>query len=241
MITNRGELLAYLGKTGSATDAEVALIDFIQRHTERAVKKFVGYEVELASYVEIHPPPRPGQYPDDLAAGEKVLSAYGSQVDFLHLRNLPVRSVVSVHETYTEGGGGWPDAALLDPSDYYVDGPEEGVWMSGLLARAGGSWSPVPRSVRVAYTAGWSADELRDRACHFQEAVQMEVARRFRQAETLFDPQGGSAVVGPLTYEDFNGWRTDAEPQAIKTLLGQWVNLSPAVQMLLQQDRRMTR
>jgi hypothetical protein len=248
MICELGEILAALGKGNTATDEEVAAARAAQYWAERSVKKYLLSGVEQATYQEVLPNGQLYRYTDDdltrfeEIGGQVVAYSYEQMTDRLPLGETPVRSVTAVYETYTEGGGGWPAGSLLDPSAYYLDAREVGLSQTGHVVRLG-SWSSVPRSVKVVYVAGYTADELRldGRWPEFKLAVRLQAAKNFRTTQSLHDHALGLAPIGPVVSESVQGASVSVDAGSAKLLAGQLMTLTPEVQEMLFEHRNLNR
>jgi hypothetical protein len=81
------------------------------------------------------------------------------------LPEYPVRSISDIREdtaAYASyGTSAWPAASVLTAgSEYHLDLDQSGLCRWGRIIRLSNYWPAIPRSIRVSYTAGWSADEL---------------------------------------------------------------------------------
>lgn len=172
-IVTRAEILAFLGKSDNATDNEDGVINAVRARVERSVKKYVGYEIEQASYIHFLPETNRATRNDGVAVyrdviGTKVVAATigGTKEGLsLHLPELPLRSVSEVREDPGAYGGqgssDFPDSTILVAGeDYYIDLGVSGLSKSGVLRRIGPSWSTKARTIKVSYTAGYTATEL---------------------------------------------------------------------------------
>jgi hypothetical protein len=224
------DILPTLGKDQG--DPFEDLIRSMHAHAEQLVKDFVGSKVEQDTYTEILPPYSPTAAAD-LASESPAL--FFPTPGALQLRNTPVRSVVSVHETTTPGGGGWPAAALLGPLDFWLDQEEDGLSRSGLLYRSAGVWPAIGRNIRVQYVGGWTADEITGgEAMTFKLAVKQATTKFFREAEAHLDNASGGPGVGPLVSEGIMGWSQAFHAESVAQLTGMQTDLPASVKAMLQ-------
>lgn len=247
MICTLDEVMTSLGF--DLDDPRQAVIAIVQKAAERLVKNEVGVNLEQGTFTEYLPAQGPSPEPADLVAGGARDVAYYQRRPALQLRHTPVRSIVAVNETTVAGGGGWPAESLLDPSGYWLDESEPGLSRSGLLYRGfgssvagfyvgtGGSWPALPRSVRVVYVGGWTADELEDEHPEVKHAVKLAVSAKFRELETHFDNASGSPGVGPLASEGIMGWSQSFDMESVRQQIGMWTALPAGVRDMLQQHR----
>jgi len=155
------DVLEYLQSFTALDETKEAALARIQKRVERAVKKYLGYEILQPS----------GTYEEYLPQGDVYEQHWQSaphttQGPALLLTQYPVRSVASVYEDVGahagSGTNAWSsDSLLAEGTDYYVDYKFSGFCTSGLLYRLGSSWPGAGRSVKVTYTAGYTADELK--------------------------------------------------------------------------------
>ena len=173
-IVTRAEVLAFLGKGSNVTDAEDGILQFIRTRVERSVKTYLGYNVEQSTYIHFLPETNRAVRNDGVAiyrdlVGTRVVAATigGTKEGLnLHVPELPLRSVSEIREDPGAYGGqgssDFPDSTILVAGeDYYIDLIESGLSKSGVLRRIGPSWSTKARSIKVSYTAGYTATELR--------------------------------------------------------------------------------
>ena len=174
-ILNNAEILAWLGKGGDATEAELNLLAMLRPMVERAVKRRVGYAIEQATYTHYLPEDRrrgfkdPELHYEDVKDDRAIAVAGGTVAEAadLQLPELPVRSVASVYEDVSADGGqgvsDFPASTLLTAGvDYYLDYTTSGLSKSGHLVKCSSAWPAKPRTVKVTYTAGYTHAELTD-------------------------------------------------------------------------------
>lgn len=142
---------------------------------------FLGWSPSLQTYTETLPgektPARksfgidfgPGSMNGVTLTGTGNFSgADGNQLPVIILGKRPVRTITSVHSNpaayQANQAGEWPAETLQDPSTYYLDFSRPGspgLCKTGkVFRRFGGWWESMPRTVRVVYTAGLTAEEL---------------------------------------------------------------------------------
>ena len=214
MIAPRAEVLTILGLTASPTAAQLGLVTLLHPLAERAVKDLVGYEVESGTYTELYPLRDYGGANTDLfvtVSGDSVyLSSGRAENQVLQLLQLPVRSITEVREDLGAMGGqasgAFPASTVLTAgTDYYLDIDESGLSRTGHLYRIGAGWPQEARTVKVTYTAGYTASELDNRYAAFRTAVLLTMQASYtaaiaRQAMT----EAGAA--GPLIAERLDDW-----------------------------------
>ncbi len=172
-IVTRAEVLAFLGLGSTVTDPEDGVVNSILLRVDRSVKKFVGYNIEQATYTHFLPATnRAGRGDSDAIYYDKVgntvvaATVGGTKEGLnLHLPELPLRSVTSVYEDPSAYGGqgtdDFADGTLLTAGEgYFIDLDESGISKSGILRRIGPSWSSKARTIKVTYVGGYTATEL---------------------------------------------------------------------------------
>lgn len=173
MILDRAEILSYLGLGSTVTTAQDGRLNMIQPMVEDAIKGHLGYRVEQATYTHFLPASRrTGSEPEvqffyDVQGGKAIAASAGGSYEHQQLLvpELPIRSVTNIWEdTSARGGQGATDFAastlLTAGIDYWVDYETSGLSKSGLIYRTNRSWSGIPRTIKAAYTAGYTQTEL---------------------------------------------------------------------------------
>lgn len=247
------DALVFLGKAGSATDAERGLLGMLIPLAEGALKRFVGYEsIEQATYTEFYPDADQLGVGDqdtlDIAGGRIVV---GGQSDnsVIPLIQLPVRSIGSVYEDAAAfGGQGSSDFAaatlLTSGTDYYIDAQQSGLSWTGFLRRINSTWPRRRRTVKVTYTAGFTAAELDGTATAginaqaLKFAAILAVVGAFKTAQAYQGAATGGG--GPLQSESIStsGHSVTYATQATALVSGMLTELPPEAQRLAQPFRR---
>jgi hypothetical protein len=172
-IVTSAEVLTVLQASGvTVSAAGLSLINFLIPAIESRVKKFIGWNVERATYTHYLPNSGPNRYFDgdpitggyDMIGGQAVPRQRGNLVrQILILREIPVRSVTSIYENpgaYTVAGGTWPTTSLLPTNSYFLDTLDGDMSWTGHVYRQNGLWSTQARCVKVTYVAGLTAEEI---------------------------------------------------------------------------------
>lgn len=220
MIVSKAEILTYLGMTSGTSDADSALVTLLHSKVEGTIKRYLGYDPEQTTFVEIVPGGSIYRYVDmslatyDVIGTSNRAAAWTVDHDRLQLRHVPVRSITSVYENASAYAGDAPgafsaSAALLtEGQDYYVDWDTTGICRSGMLIRVG-AWPAVPRSVKVTYVAGYTAAEFDGTggfeadASPIKLAVITQMGKEFSAAKTSVT-KGGAGVVQSLSLDDYS-------------------------------------
>lgn len=248
----------YPGSTRAVDPATDALLNMYWPLAERLVKKFLGYDPQQKTYDEFYPDVY-GQPPSETlvdgyegSAGKVVpIDRYRDSGRILPLRALPVRSVQTVWENpdaWESSPPAWPDSAKLTEGVHFVadyrdsslsvPGSGDMAW-TGFLIRRSGVWYAGERAIRVQYTAGFTAAELKDSYPEFQIAVVTAV--QFWVAQTLaqrINPVTGS-VGGAITGESLRGWSISYDSSVAALNQGLQMELPIASCRLLEDYVRM--
>ena len=150
-ICSLDEVLSYLSSDASdVTDSD--RISLIHRLSERSVRRYLGCNVVQATYTHI--------LPQHSGKGSRL---HGG--DILRLPEYPVRSIISIYEDAYAYGGQASSAfdsstRLTAGDDYFLSVNQSGLSWFGHVVRIATDWPSVGGSIRVRYTAGWSAAEL---------------------------------------------------------------------------------
>lgn len=168
VITSVADILTYLGLNATATDAQRGLHALIAPLAEDTLKTYAGFSIEQAEYVHFLPSH------DGFFDGESVsLDVVNNRVTFdsdgdsdvLFLPERPVRSISELKEdlaAYNGQGVGDFGAAtqLAAGTDFYLDYTTSDVSWTGMVKKITGTWPASRRTVKVTYTAGFTAAEL---------------------------------------------------------------------------------
>jgi hypothetical protein len=222
MLVTIDEILIYIGKSTSVTEAERELISLIHRPVERALQNYIQKELGRRRHVEYLPVGDDLKLDNRLADfeyenGRAVASMGVAGSDRLQLTHAPVISTgMEVYEDTGANAGHHPSSAfpasslLTFGSDYWPDTDSEydvsgdvgtKICHSGVLFRSG-YWPREPRSVKVLYYGGWDADQLMEWAEDIRLAVIKSIATEFWKVKHGAQNQGA----GPLTSESIGKW-----------------------------------
>lgn len=173
MIADRSHYQTFMQRAGTMTDQDLGLLAMLMPMVDRAIKKFVRYNIEQTSYTHFLPEfPRMSSADAhgvvfDVRGDQAIATLVGGNREFgrLIVPELPIRSVSEVKEDRSAlGGQGSSDfgsnTTLTAGTDYFVDFESSGIASSGILYRRGSLWSSRERSIKVTYTAGYTTEEL---------------------------------------------------------------------------------
>lgn len=254
MICSTADVLKYLGKASSATDAEYGLIALIQPLAEGALRDYIRYDPEYKLHIEFYP--ETNQYPSDNeetleTVGSRVVSGLGfSDQRIIRVRHHPLRSIVSIYEDHASRAGFSPnssdfsvDTLLTQGVDYMPDINQDGFSDSGMIEKLNGSWSRRRRTVKIAYYSGYTAAEFDGTADSgidaqgLKFAVLLAIVGAFQESLAW---QGTGQTAGPLQSESISasGHSRTFAGQGISLTQGMMVSLPPKAKQLASKFRR---
>jgi hypothetical protein len=223
------EVLSYMSKETETDSSVVARLELIQRLTERSIRRYVGTNIVQATYT--HFLPSPGQ-----CIGKPDLG------EVLRLPEYPVRSITTIHEdeyAYAGSAAGafGSDDLLTSGSDYYLAVDQSGLSWFGHVVRISSTWAAIPGSLKVVYTAGWTADELdgdvddpRLDASDIKLAVLKTISETYSRAAQQ-NESGGGRIISEKIDDYFVQYSANEMESSI-------VNLPMDAKMLLKPFRR---
>lgn len=217
-LVTDADVIAYLQIDGRCLTAAIQkqLTD-LRIAAENAVKEYVGYEIEQATYEDLYPDKAISTRweGDSTAVGFDMMGgAVVPRETFptgrreLVLNQLPVRSITSIYDNpaaYNTAGGAWT-VGLLPTNNYYLDLDRVGgMSWSGIVRRHVGAWSSVPNTIKITYVAGLTAAELASRYTEYGMAVKVAVAKLVGDAVARANTaRTGRGPVGSVGIRDFS-------------------------------------
>lgn len=230
MIVSIPELQAALGLLDSITAGDLALLNLLQPKAQGVVIDYLGYSPEYARGTEYYP--RDESMGRSLAAqgdggryevsGGRAVYVNTGRAEYLQLQRLPVRAVHHVYVDYDARFG--QRAGAFDAStewtagvDFYLEQEGDGFCLSGNLIASTG-WPVTPGSVKVDYTAGYTADEFTGRASSgvnaagLHDAIMMTTIVAFKQFKAQQKQARVGFVSGPVISERLGDYNYAIEP-----------------------------
>lgn len=239
-LADLSEVLLELGLSESCTDVERAIAGTALQRAEGAVKHFLRYDPFMQERTEF--------YPQGVSATRQAVDgvweandteaflrqSVGASSDELQIQHVPIRSISALYIDYdgrsgtrsgsfgagtlkVEGVDFWPNYDALDSSGAKIcrDG----------IIRSIGRWSMEPGSVKIVYTAGYSAAELHGQdsvidASPINEAVVLEATRRAKRAFLLAKKSRVGFVAGPFTNESLGDYSYSIDSSLITRMYG---------------------
>lgn len=244
-IKTGAEILAWLG-VSSPTAQQTAVADVVAKGQTAAFANFIGYNPVQATVTEYLPAHTERNLTDPLLMSFDRHTRVGPDVQTrtsdvwrqLQLRVLPVRSITNVWQNpgaWETAGGVWDDAHRLDPSAYFLDAADDsGRCESGILFRNTGEWGRDPRSIKVVYVGGLTAEELAaDRpeiVMAFYESCQVAYTAVMTQM-----PKAGEPGTGVVSGFHIDAYGVNYDTSSSAKLYGMGPNtISPRAMSLLK-------
>lgn len=230
--------------SASPSDEERALAEIAIQRAEGQVIEFLQYDPVQLERTEYYPMaasvPTGGlgtwEVNDHVAYVRHLTEADTSE---LYLRHLPIRGISALHVDY-DGRSGTKSQAFGDGTskqigtDYWAnfdghDSSGQKLCRDGILHSIG-LWPAEPGSIKVVYTAGYTADELRGRDSHVHatpiwETVLIEAAKKLKRAMLVKKSDSIGWVAGPLTWEQIGNYNYRTDASAVAALFGKAVDL----------------
>ena len=249
-IATRAEILTYLGKAASLSDADAALLNMLLPLSDAAVKNYLQTSLNYSQHVEFLPIGQPVIERDDIV--EPILrdgvvtltSNVPPGSDAIQLKHTPVY-LASLE--IREDVGAWAGQAasafgdgtiLVSGRDYYldVDDAELNLSRSGLIYRFG-RWPTEPRSVKVTYYGGLNAEKLNGMWGDVKLAAIIAAAHAFQIAKARMGPDGG----GPVNSESIGEYSYSRSAAFVSEASGGGFDLPAGAKQLLFKHRNLGR
>lgn len=164
-IITQADLVSALG---SPTGDNLAIVVTMHKPVERAVRAILRYDPVQAEKTEFYPrdpqiPPDNNAGQPDVVGGQIYFNSFERSSTSLMLGRKPLRSIASIHVDpdgrFGQKSGAFGADPLTAGEDYWFPIEESGISEAAIVYRHAG-WPAQPGSVKITYTAGWSASEL---------------------------------------------------------------------------------
>jgi len=136
-------------------------------------------------------------------------------------------------------------SALSLGNDYYITNNISGFNMFAHVVRRVGNWPCSPGSIRVSYTAGWTADELNGNvsdldldASDIKMATLLAIASRYNEALSIAPTQGAAGSTGSVERFRIDDYEIQYGSTTAESSFDQNVSLPTNSRTLLSQYRR---
>jgi hypothetical protein len=171
VIAGAAEIKTALGLAADISLSEEGLLNHVHGTVERAIERFLGYEVEVRRHIgEYYPRAvrrggrrQSGTWDRNVGGTRAILHLDGGS-ETLQVQHIPIRGIIDLRED-TDGrhgraAGAFPDGTrLVEGEDFWCDWEQDGFCPSGLIYRFG-TWPVETGTVRVSYAAGYLRSEL---------------------------------------------------------------------------------
>ncbi|HVC95890.1 MAG TPA: hypothetical protein VND64_19525 [Pirellulales bacterium] len=241
-ICTTSDVTTYLGLA-----AMNALATLVQTLAEQHVKDHIGtQEIEQQSWTEYYPldnaqvqQPGDTQYVVD-SAYQRAIPGFILSPNVIQLRQLAARQITSVNEDasgyFGQMAGSFGAGTLLTSgSDYFLKTEQPALagglpisWSGHLVRRS--FWFPaIAGSVKVVYTAGFTAGELAGRWSVFKTACLETIGDLYLRAKALAGGQkadmAGEAIGGGVSMSYFQNHLSGLSvPDRVAEMLQPFVN-----------------
>lgn len=211
MILRKAEILVFIGKAASITEADEALLHLVHPLAESVLANYLQSKITYQQIVEYLPLGQPQIESDhslddiDFRGSTANLVNGRAGTEFLQLKTTPViltglevREDVGANAGQASGAFSG-DSILGLGTDYFldVDDPSNELSRSGILRRVG-VWPAEPRSVRVQYFGGFTSAQL---AGEFGGALKLAALMTVSAAYWAAKQNATTSGVGPKMSE----------------------------------------
>ena len=226
-------------------DATDPLLPLVRSHAEKLCKAYMGWDPERSEVTEYYPLTERGGARNCWLGDWGSRPSTGGRTAVLQLkRKWVLASGLAVSE-YAGAYMGqsdqtdWTDLAL--GTDFILDLDDDNVSESGHLVNLGGAWPKQRGSVKVVYTAGFTATELDGTktgdtdytdASDLRLAVMMAVAKVYNELKSQ-QKNTLTHAAGPVVSERLPDYQYAMEPVAARALMGMSMGLPPACKEIL--------
>jgi hypothetical protein len=242
VIATSHEVHGFLG-----TDTDDPLVSLVHAPIERAINQHVGWEVEQASYTKYYPKTERGGDSSYFPGGFGGIAKAGGTSRILMLdHKYVIPTGLQVWEysgaNFGESASFGADSLLTSGEHYVLDLDDANVSKTGHLKRLGADWPKSRGSVKVTYTAGFTAAELAGRsgntnASDIKYAVLLAILKAYNQVQAQ-RKKTATGTAGVITGETIDGYSYRLDPGATQLLTAMTNTLPLEVQQRLSPYRR---
>jgi len=255
-ILDISEVLLELGLAATVSETEMAIVQQSIRRAEASVKKHLRYDPVIRTRTEFYPLMyvNPGNVQKVWDANDTeafLRNASGSSGTELLVQHLPVRASTPMQLWIDYDGRNGTRVGSFGASTLKVEGTDfwpnyDGVDSDGYsfcrdgLLRSGGLWPSEPGAVKITYTAGYTAEELRGQdlvvdAASILDAALIEAVRRAKHALIINQKSKVGFVAGAISSESFGSYSYSVDGSALKSLFGSINGLTAESMSLLSE------
>lgn len=228
-------------------EASDTLVPMLRPLVEKVVQDRIGWTVERGTYTRYYPPHDRGAVGERFPGEFGTVPQHGSRARVIRLHHkFVLLAGLQVWEApgalFGQADDFDADTLLTIGDDYTLDTEDGAVSEGGHLRRRSSYWPRQPGSVRVTYTAGFTADELDGTggttdASDIRLAILMQFQKTYKEA-SAWRKTTGVSVAGPLMSESVPGYRYSVGAVMLNRLQGFASVLVVAVEELIHKYRR---
>jgi hypothetical protein len=224
------------------------LVPILHPFVEKTIEEKVGWEVERDTYTRYYPPHDRGAVPEYFPGDFGIVPMAGGRSQVIRLHHkfvlLAGLKVWEAPAAYFGQATEFTDAShlLTEGSHYCLDTEDGVVSEGGHLRRLGAYWPRQPGSVKVTYTAGFTADELNGsggnvNASDLRYAELAQFQKAYAEGKT-WQTDAATGGFGPKQSESVPGYSYVNATNVAARLTGQSMVLTPQVEALIHRFRR---
>ena len=246
-IITDSELVAFL----DTNDADT-LVPMVRREAERLCKHYMGWDPVRVELTEYYPAAERGGDQFYQVGTWGLHDEIGGRSNVINLQRAYVlASGLAVSEYAGAFMGQYADAAFTEltlGSQYYLDLDNDYLSLSGQLVRLGATWPKLRGSVKVVYTAGFSATEVSGAmgedtdytdASDIRLAVLLTAMEVYNEAKAQRVRRSSSGASGPLKSETVPDYSYTRDAATGAYLQGMPTSLPEEVTQILDSYRSM--
>lgn len=161
-MTDSSSVFAFLG-VASPTATQQTQMDRVVEGVIDDIKSACNWHLDYATKTELLPERRiGGVVHDNRVYTARLAYPFQSKTSRIQLSSMVIKAIDSIYEDESasgdEGSGDFsPETLLVSGVDYYLDCDlDASIGWSGGVIRIGRTWSNVPRSIKLTYSAGFN-------------------------------------------------------------------------------------
>mgnify|MGYP001614796195 CR=1 FL=1 len=225
------------------------LLDLLLPQCEIAVEDWLGYNPEQLARTEFYPrieQPENGNegiWDSDGTRATYTQLADSQASDILQLRHIPLRSIASLYidenAHFGFASGSFAASTLqVFGTDYYPIIDSTGYCPTGQVKKVSGSWPTQLGSIKITYTAGFTAAEFKSSGGDIsgnaiKQAIEITALRAYKQIKAHQKNERAGFVAGPISEEKLGEYWYKTDWQTLAKLVQFTVRVpSEAAQLL---------
>ena len=251
-IIDVSEALLELGLSSASTEVERAVVSMSIVRAEAAVKRHLFYDPVRRERIEFYPHQDYTQATREtvweVEGTEAILRGLSENATLnLQVQHVPIRSVLALYIDF-DGRAGSKSGAFgagtlkTEGTDYWPN--YDGVDSSGAkmcrdgIIRSEGAWPTTPGTVKIVYTAGYTAAELHGQdlivdASPILEAVLIETVRRVKRRFAHKYRTGVGFGAGAFSGERLGDYGYTVDSASLDRMVGGTMDILPETRDML--------